>query len=107
MIGAGESDRSTVGGRLIGIGGFRWDGFAAVGGPLSQPVRSSRVKPVRSGTHPAMDQNKTPVLDAIEAARREGMYSFALPGHRLGQGIDDRTAEVLSRGAFQADVIFA
>jgi arginine/lysine/ornithine decarboxylase len=54
-----------------------------------------------------MDQNQTPVLDAIEDARREGVYSFALPGHRLGQGIDDRTAEVLSRGAFRADLIFA
>ena len=54
-----------------------------------------------------MDQNTTPVLDAIEETRREGMHTFALPGHRLGIGIDDRTAEVLSRGAFQSDVIMA
>jgi arginine/lysine/ornithine decarboxylase len=39
-----------------------------------------------------MDQEKTPVLDAIEQYRREGNYTFALPGHRLGLGIDDRTA---------------
>lgn len=54
-----------------------------------------------------MDQNTTPVLDAIEQVRREGLYSFALPGHRFGLGIDDRTAEVLSRGAFQSDVFVA
>jgi len=54
-----------------------------------------------------MDQKKTPVLDAIEQFRREDEYTFALPGHRLGLGIDDRTAAVLSRGAFEADVISA
>jgi arginine/lysine/ornithine decarboxylase len=54
-----------------------------------------------------MDQNETPVLDAIEEYRRQGNHTFALPGHRLGEGIDARTASVLSRGAFQADVITA
>jgi arginine decarboxylase len=46
------------------------------------------------------------VLDAIEQYRREGNYTFALPGHRLGAGID-RTLAVLSPGAFEADVITA
>jgi arginine decarboxylase len=54
-----------------------------------------------------MDQSQTPVLDAIEKYRREDNYTFALPGHRLGLGIDDRTAAVLSRSAFEADVITA
>jgi arginine decarboxylase len=54
-----------------------------------------------------MDQDGTPVLDAIERYRRDDNYSFALPGHRHGRGIDDRTAAVLSRGAFEADVITA
>jgi arginine decarboxylase len=54
-----------------------------------------------------MDQNRTPVLDTIERIRQEGTYSFSLPGHRFGRGIDDRTAEVLSRGAFAADVPMA
>src|SRR3954470_19380250 len=54
-----------------------------------------------------MDQDATPVLDAIEEFRREGLYSFSLPGHRLGRGIDDRTAEVLSRDTFAADVMLA
>jgi arginine decarboxylase len=54
-----------------------------------------------------MDQRRTPVLDAIEQFRQEDRYSFALPGHRFGLGLDDRTAAVLSRGAFEADVIMA
>jgi arginine decarboxylase len=54
-----------------------------------------------------MDHDRAPVLEAIARFRREGTYSFALPGHRLGRGIDDRTAEVLSRGAFAADTISA
>jgi arginine/lysine/ornithine decarboxylase len=54
-----------------------------------------------------MDHEKTPVLEAIEEFRREDSYTFALPGHRLGRGIDERTAAVLSRGAFEADVISA
>jgi arginine decarboxylase len=54
-----------------------------------------------------MDHDSAPVLDAIEQFRRGGDYTFALPGHRLGRGVDDRTAAVLSRGAFEADVITA
>jgi len=54
-----------------------------------------------------MDHRRTPVLDAIEQFRHDDQYTFALPGHRLGLGIDDRTASVLSRGAFEADVITA
>ena len=54
-----------------------------------------------------MDQNATPVLDAIEEFRREGLYSFSLPGHRFGRGVDDRTAAVLSRDTFAADVMLA
>ncbi|GAA0233119.1 hypothetical protein GCM10009539_18070 [Cryptosporangium japonicum] len=47
------------------------------------------------------------MLDAIEEFREAGMYSFALPGDRLGAGVDDRTAAVLSRDVFAADVITA
>src|SRR6266480_2295625 len=54
-----------------------------------------------------MEQDCTPVLDAIERIRQEGTYTFALPGHRFGRGIDDRTAGVLSRDTFAADVIMA
>lgn len=54
-----------------------------------------------------MDQDRTPVLDAIASFRSEDKYTFALPGHRLGRGIDEHTAGVLSLGAFEADVIMA
>jgi arginine decarboxylase len=54
-----------------------------------------------------MDHRRTPVLEAIEQFRRDDRYTFSLPGHRLGLGLDDRTASVLSRGAFEADVITA
>ncbi|MBO3737774.1 aminotransferase class I/II-fold pyridoxal phosphate-dependent enzyme [Actinoplanes flavus] len=54
-----------------------------------------------------MNHDSAPVLEAIEEFRRTDSYTFALPGHRLGRGVDDRTAAVLSRGAFEADVISA
>src|SRR4051812_20706193 len=54
-----------------------------------------------------MDQDATPVLDAIEEFRAKGLYSFSLPGHRFGRGIDDRTAAVLARDTFAADVMLA
>src|SRR3954452_13172642 len=54
-----------------------------------------------------MNQDATPVLDAIEEIRQQGTYTFSLPGHRFGAGIDDRTAQVLSRDVFAADVIMA
>jgi arginine decarboxylase len=61
----------------------------------------------RRGYGTRMNHDRVPVLEAIEQFRREDTYTFALPGHRLGRGIDDRTAGVLSRGAFRADVITA
>jgi arginine decarboxylase len=54
-----------------------------------------------------MDHNRVPVLEAIERLRREDVQTLSLPGHRFGRGIDDRTAEVLSRDVFAADVIMA
>jgi arginine/lysine/ornithine decarboxylase len=56
-----------------------------------------------------MEQNQdaTPVLEAIRTIRQEGTHTFSLPGHRFGRNVDDRTAEVLSRETFAADVIMA
>ncbi|SDR94238.1 aminotransferase class I/II-fold pyridoxal phosphate-dependent enzyme [Microlunatus soli] len=54
-----------------------------------------------------MDQSATPILDAITRIRDEGIQSFALPGHRFGRGVDDRTAAVLPREAYGADVMMA
>jgi arginine/lysine/ornithine decarboxylase len=60
----------------------------------------------RRGTQFGMDQDRAPVLEAIEQYRRSDEYTFALPGHRFGRGIDERTTAVLG-GAFAADVITA
>ncbi|WP_433306202.1 aminotransferase class I/II-fold pyridoxal phosphate-dependent enzyme [Actinoplanes sp. CA-030573] len=54
-----------------------------------------------------MDHDKTPVLEAIDQYRRGEYYTFALPGHRFGRGLDNRTAAVLSRSTFESDVIMA
>jgi arginine decarboxylase len=54
-----------------------------------------------------MDQDATPFLDALKQLKEGGPYSFSLPGHRFGVGIDDRTAEVIPRSTFAADVIMA
>ncbi|MEV4704425.1 hypothetical protein [Actinoplanes sp. NPDC049316] len=43
----------------------------------------------------------------IERYRRDDNYSFALPGHRFGRGVDERTAAVFGRSTFEADVILA
>src|SRR4051812_38185364 len=54
-----------------------------------------------------MNQDQAPVLEAIHDFRSAGRYSFSLPGHRLGAGIDDETAQVMPRGLFAADVMTA
>jgi arginine decarboxylase len=54
-----------------------------------------------------MEHSNTPVLAAIEAERRSGTYTFSLPGHRFGRGVDDHTLAMLSRGVFESDVIMA
>jgi arginine decarboxylase len=69
--------------------------------------QASRVRDRALGYDITMNHDQTPVLDAIQQFHDDGLYSFALPGHRLGRGIDDRTAQVLSRSTFAADVITA
>src|ERR1700716_279010 len=54
-----------------------------------------------------MDDDRAPVLEAIQEFHRVDAYSFSLPGHRLGRGIDDATADVLPRAVFAADVEIA
>ncbi|SHN76064.1 Arginine/lysine/ornithine decarboxylase [Cryptosporangium aurantiacum] len=44
------------------------------------------------------------MLETIDEFRNAGTYSFGLPGHRLGRGVDERTAATLSRGVFEADI---
>jgi arginine decarboxylase len=54
-----------------------------------------------------VDHDRTPVLAAVEQFRRGDDYSFSLPGHRFGRGVDERTAAALSRSVFESDVIMA
>jgi arginine decarboxylase len=54
-----------------------------------------------------MNQDQAPVLEAIRRFHEVGAYSFALPGHRFGPGVDDATAEVLPRAVFASDVEIA
>jgi arginine decarboxylase len=54
-----------------------------------------------------MNHDQAPVLEAIERYHSVNGYSFSLPGHRLGKGIDEATATVLSRAVFAADVEIA
>jgi arginine decarboxylase len=54
-----------------------------------------------------MDHDRAPVLDAITTFHDLHKITFALPGHRLGAGIDDGTSTVIHRDAFGADVITA
>src|ERR1051326_7267395 len=59
------------------------------------------------GTGRVMDQGRAPVLDAIGRFHSDGMATYALPGHRLGRGIDADTAAVLTPGTFAGDVLMA
>jgi arginine/lysine/ornithine decarboxylase len=54
-----------------------------------------RLTATAGGKLSMMNQNSTPFLDAVEQIRREGTYTFSLPGHRFGLGIDDRTPMTL------------
>ncbi|MET8764221.1 ornithine decarboxylase [Lentzea sp. NPDC004782] len=52
-----------------------------------------------------MDQNKAPVLEALQAFRECGYTPFNPPGHRQGRGVDPRVLEILGEAVFAADVI--
>lgn len=52
-----------------------------------------------------MDQNETPLLDAVAAYRRENRYGFTPPGHRGGRGISAAMRDVLGIEPFRSDVL--
>ncbi|WP_329792448.1 ornithine decarboxylase [Lentzea sp. DG1S-22] len=52
-----------------------------------------------------MDQNRAPVLEALQAYRERGYTPFTPPGHRQGRGADPRVLDVLGEDVFAADVI--
>src|SRR3954453_9809721 len=109
LHGAGMSVHLVTGWRCSAKGGG-----AGRQAPSPAPGRSIAVEADRfwcdagfDGYRSSMDQDRTPVLETIQQIRQEGTYSFTLPGHRFGRGIDERTASVLSPGAFAADVAAA
>lgn len=52
-----------------------------------------------------VDQSRAPLLEALDAYRRDGRYGFTPPGHRQGRGVDPRTREVIGPDAFAADLL--
>ncbi len=51
-----------------------------------------------------MDQDLTPVIDAIEQFSAGSRPYFCIPAHRGAQGVDERTLELLGPGVFAADL---
>ncbi|PWI42816.1 ornithine decarboxylase [Streptomyces sp. ICBB 8177] len=52
-----------------------------------------------------MDHSQAPVLEALDAYRREGQTPFTPPGHKQGRGADPRVRAVLGEGVFASDVL--
>lgn len=54
-----------------------------------------------------MDHSRAPVLDALQAYRRDGIVAFHPPGHRQGRGdgVDPRVLDVVGAQVFAADVL--
>jgi arginine decarboxylase len=52
-----------------------------------------------------MEQDRTPVLDALAEYHRSERYGFSPPGHRQGRGVDERALAVLGKDAFRDDVL--
>ncbi|MDN4611869.1 aminotransferase class I/II-fold pyridoxal phosphate-dependent enzyme [Arthrobacter burdickii] len=52
-----------------------------------------------------MDQNETPVLDALAEHQKLERYGFTPPAHRQGRGVDPRVLKVLGEQSFRSDVV--
>ncbi|GAA3647852.1 hypothetical protein GCM10022267_38060 [Lentzea roselyniae] len=52
-----------------------------------------------------MDQNRAPVLEALQAFRECGYTPFNPPGHRQGRSADPRVLEILGEAVYAADII--
>lgn len=55
-------------------------------------------------TNMESDQDRAPLLDALDEYRRVGRYGFTPPGHRQGRGVDPRTHRTLE-SSFASDVL--
>ncbi|RHV91058.1 hypothetical protein DXA96_04265 [Lachnospiraceae bacterium OF09-33XD] len=51
-----------------------------------------------------MDQNQTPLLDALERFERDRPAFFRIPGHRYERGISGRLRNMMGDGVFRFDL---
>ncbi|MBD0262348.1 MAG: aminotransferase class I/II-fold pyridoxal phosphate-dependent enzyme [Tolypothrix sp. Co-bin9] len=51
-----------------------------------------------------LDQNQTPLLDALRANAARPHAAFYTPGHKRGQGISPRLTDLLGEAVFRADL---
>jgi arginine decarboxylase len=54
--------------------------------------------------HAQMNQNQTPLLDALKANAVRPHAAFYTPGHKRGQGISPRLSDLLGEAVFRADL---
>jgi lysine decarboxylase len=52
-----------------------------------------------------MDQNKSPVLEALAQYHERGYANFSPPGHKQGRGADEAVLRVLGAEVFRSDVL--
>lgn len=52
-----------------------------------------------------VDQERAPLLEALEAYRRDGRYGFTPPGHRQGRGVEPRARSIIGAEAFASDLL--
>jgi hypothetical protein len=51
-----------------------------------------------------LDQNQTPLLDALKACAERPHAPFYTPGHKRGQGISQKIADVFGKAIFRVDL---
>jgi len=51
-----------------------------------------------------LDQNQTPLLDALKANTTRAHAPFYMPGHKQGKGISQPLADLLGKAVFRADL---
>ncbi|PMC07053.1 ornithine decarboxylase [Microbacterium sp. UMB0228] len=52
-----------------------------------------------------MDQNRAPILEAMNEYHELNRYGYTPPGHRQGRGVDPRVLEVLGADVFRNDLL--
>jgi len=52
-----------------------------------------------------MDQNRTPLLDAMADYHRRDRYGYTPPAHRQGRGVDPRVRDVMGAAVFRNDLL--